>query len=519
MPEHKLQRASRTARLFVVVVCLIIVLLEAWSAWRAYEVVIDESARDTSNMALALVQQADQSFKEIDVVLQGVQEHLHYDGADAPGRQRTHDFMVSSVAALPQLAMLTVYDETGLAISSSQSNLEQRYIQDDYFLHHQRVRTDHAYIGKPMRSRVSGQWVATMSRRVNHDDGSFAGVVVADIDLSHFQRYYEQFSIGRNGAILFGLNEGTVIFRQPLLSYSIGLDISKSALMTEYLAKSEHGSFEMHSPRDDIVRVTSFQRCKLYPTFVAVALAKDDILEDWTRRLWIRGIVVLLLLIIISYGGNRLVSQVARRETAELEAITARTELERLYRTLEAQSQKDGLTDVFNRRYFDLALTAELSRLNRSGESLSLIMVDVDHFKRYNDTYGHAAGDICLKQVAAALGSVARRQGDIVARYGGEEFALILPNCNAASAVAISSRLVQAVRKLDIPHEGSPMGHVTISVGAASLASGKGTQVDARELIDIADAALYRAKEQGRDRAIQHDYPRLAVISDYPSLR
>ncbi len=226
MPEHKLQRASRTARLFVVVVCLIIVLLEAWSAWRAYEVVIDESARDTSNMALALVQQADQSFKEIDVVLQGVQEHLHYDGADAPGRQRTHDFMVSSVAALPQLAMLTVYDETGLAISSSQSNLEQRYIQDDYFLHHQRVRTDHAYIGKPMRSRVSGQWVATMSRRVNHDDGSFAGVVVADIDLSHFQRYYEQFSIGRNGAILFGLNEGTVIFRQPLLSYSIGLDIS-----------------------------------------------------------------------------------------------------------------------------------------------------------------------------------------------------------------------------------------------------------------------------------------------------
>ncbi|MGC8040529.1 diguanylate cyclase domain-containing protein, partial [Salmonella enterica] len=83
-------------------------------------------------------------------------------------------------------------------------------------------------------------------------------------------------------------------------------------------------------------------------------------------------------------------------------------------------------------------------------------------------------------------------QGDIVARYGGEEFALILPNCNAASASAISSRLVQAVCALNIPHEGSSVGHVTISVGAASLASGKGAQVDARELIDTADAALYR---------------------------
>jgi len=519
MPEQRIQRASKTAKLFVVVVCLIIVILEAWSAWRAYEVATDEAIRNASNMALALTQHADQSFKEIDVVLLGIQEHMEYDGPGVAGRRRTHEFMVASVAAVPQLAGLMVYDETGLAIGTSQATLEHRYIQDDYFLHHQRLRTDQAYIGKPMRSRTNGQWIVTMSRRVNHADGSFAGVVVADVDLSHFQRYYEQFAIGRDGAILFGLNEGTVIYRQPLLSYSIGLDISKSALVTNYLSKAEQGSFELRSPRDDIVRLTSFQHCSLYPLFVAVALAKDDVLEDWTRRVWIRGIAVTLLLIIIAYGGNRLVAQVAGRENAELEAITARTELERLYRTLEAQSQKDGLTDVFNRRYFDAALTAELARLNRSGESLSLIMVDVDHFKRYNDTYGHAAGDICLKQVAAALNSVARRQGDIVARYGGEEFALILPNCNAASASAISSRLVQAVRALNIPHEGSSVGHVTISVGAASLASGKGAQVDARELIDTADAALYRAKEQGRDRAIQHDYPRLSVISDYPGLR
>jgi hypothetical protein len=208
------------------------------------------------------------------VVLLGIQEHMEYDGPGVAGRQRTHDFMVASVAAVPQLASLTVFDEEGLAIGSSQSTLEHRYIQDDYFLHHQRVRTDQAYIGKPMRSRTTGQWIVTMSRRVNHADGSFAGVVVADVDLAHFQRYYEQFAIGRDGAILFGLTEGSVIYRQPLLSDSIGLDLSKSVLLTQYVSKADQGSFEMRSPRDDIVRLTSFQRCNLYPLFVAVALAR-----------------------------------------------------------------------------------------------------------------------------------------------------------------------------------------------------------------------------------------------------
>ncbi|MBV8624014.1 MAG: diguanylate cyclase [Herbaspirillum sp.] len=515
MPEFRKLNASQAAQWFVVVVCAVIVVLEAWTGWRTYDVALDEATRNTANTTLALTQHADQTFKEVDIILQGVQEHLQYNGSSASARARIHDFMVSSVAGLPQLADLYVYDENGQSVLSSQPTLDSRYIQDDYFLHHRRLRSNEVFIGQPMRSRISGQWVVTVSRRINFVDGGFAGVVVADIDLAYFQRYYEQFNIGHDGAILFGLNEGTVIYRLPLLNHSIGLDISKSELQQNYLLRSQQGSFEMRSPRDDIVRITSFQHCRLYPLFVSVALSKDEVLQDWRRRVWIRGVAVLLLLLAICFGGNRLVAQVARREMAETEAVAARTELERLYRTLEAQSQKDGLTDVFNRRYFDAALTAELARLNRSGESLSLVMVDVDLFKQFNDNYGHVAGDLCLKRVAGAIGSIARRQGDIVARYGGEEFALILPNCNAASAKAIAARLLQAVRSLNIAHERSPMGHVTISVGVASLASGKGVQIAPRELVDAADAAMYLAKEQGRDRAVQHEFPRLTVISNH----
>ena len=174
-------------------------------------------------------------------------------------------------------------------------------------------------------------------------------------------------------------------------------------------------------------------------------------------------------------------------------------ELKRQRDILQRISMIDGLTGIANRRRFDEALEREWRRCHRSDSPLSLILVDVDFFKNYNDHYGHLAGDECLKKVAAAMADQNRRAADIVARFGGEEFACLLPDTGADAAHAMAVRLGEAVAALAIPHARSDAaGHVTISLGVATLIPGEGDV--ASSLIDQADRGLDHAKQNGRNR-------------------
>ena len=160
----------------------------------------------------------------------------------------------------------------------------------------------------------------------------------------------------------------------------------------------------------------------------------------------------------------------------------------------------DGLTGVYNRRYFDQQLTTEMARSTRSASPLAVIMVDVDFFKRYNDHYGHQMGDDCLRGIAQTLKISLRRPADLVARYGGEEFACILPDTGFDDAMAIANDLERSVRAQNIPHANSDIAHiVTISLGLAGC-DGK-TAFEANTILAQADAQLYQAKHQGRGRA------------------
>lgn len=164
----------------------------------------------------------------------------------------------------------------------------------------------------------------------------------------------------------------------------------------------------------------------------------------------------------------------------------------------------DGLTGLANRRAFDQALDLEWRRARRNRSNLSLMLIDIDFFKRYNDHYGHQAGDDCLKTVAHALGNAAERPGEVVARYGGEEFAVVLPVSDAKTAAALAEKMRGRIAELALPHAGSLItDHVTISIGVATLPDGrddeKGFPSEAA-LISAADQALYAAKEAGRNR-------------------
>ena len=168
----------------------------------------------------------------------------------------------------------------------------------------------------------------------------------------------------------------------------------------------------------------------------------------------------------------------------------------------------DGLTGVFNRRYFDQQLGTEWARSARSGSPLSMVLLDVDFFKNFNDRYGHQAGDDCLRMIAATLKSALKRPADLVARYGGEEFACILPETSFDDAMVLAAELESQVRKLSIAHESSDVAKVvTISLGVASNGGAAPSQDGGLQLLKLADAQLYEAKHTGRGRVCGEPLP------------
>jgi diguanylate cyclase (GGDEF)-like protein len=198
--------------------------------------------------------------------------------------------------------------------------------------------------------------------------------------------------------------------------------------------------------------------------------------------------------------------------TREREAFTAReVRLLRIYcnqaavvlenaivrERVENLAATDGLTGLFNRRYFDSALAREIARCDRGSTGLALLLADIDHFKSFNDTYGHAMGDLVLKKVAGVLGG-ALRKADVLARFGGEEFVVILPNVSAKGAIESAERLRESVAAAGI-HPGGPRKRVTVSIGAALFPADAG---DSESLLKAADEALYEAKRLGRDRVV-----------------
>lgn len=199
--------------------------------------------------------------------------------------------------------------------------------------------------------------------------------------------------------------------------------------------------------------------------------------------------------------------ELEQRVSERTQALEARNaELMQLRLALETANQRlkrlvavDALTGIANRRHFDRALDREIRRARREGLPLSLIFLDLDEFKRFNDTYGHARGDEVLRQVAHTLDETFRRGGDLVARYGGEEFAVVLPGIDGRRAELYAERLRRRIWRLSIGHDASTIAdRITISGGVATLS--KGMIVSPDELLQAADKALYRAKCQGRNR-------------------
>jgi len=190
-----------------------------------------------------------------------------------------------------------------------------------------------------------------------------------------------------------------------------------------------------------------------------------------------------------------------QRDEAFLALQESERKLNEANRALEALSSLDGLTNIANRRKFDEKMHSEWHRASRNGSHLSLLMIDIDFFKNYNDTYGHQGGDYCLKQVAEVIKKAEKRGTDLAARYGGEEFALILPETELKWAQEIAENLLKEVQNRQIKHQSSTVADiVTVSIGVATVVPKAKTNYSI--LVEKADKALYRAKHNGRNQVV-----------------
>ncbi|MFA5181375.1 MAG: diguanylate cyclase [Syntrophales bacterium] len=251
-------------------------------------------------------------------------------------------------------------------------------------------------------------------------------------------------------------------------------------------------------------RIKKDDRFEDVPIIMITALADKGILQsafDAGAMDYITKPVDKLELIARVRSSLRLKDEMEKRREREKELLVMSRKLAAANQILQRLSLLDGLTGIPNRRRFDEVLANEWKRAMRSKRPLSLVMIDIDHFKAFNDHYGHQAGDDCLKKAALAMSGILKRPTDILARYGGEEFAAILPMTASDGADAIAAAMRTSVLDLAIPHDhSSAASRVTISIGIATLVPRRG--MTAAMLIYAADQALYEAKAGGRNRIV-----------------
>ncbi|MGJ7914776.1 diguanylate cyclase [Massilia sp. LXY-6] len=488
--------------------CALLAGIHGWSLWTARQDQLAETAASTANMARALAVQAETSFKVADAILAETVERVEQDGTAGAAGERLHARFVHIAAHSAEVHGLFVYDaDGGWLVTALPNPVRANNVDREYFRYHQAHPGRGTHVGKPVRSRSTGVMVIPVSRRIDRPDGSFGGVALVTLDLGFFGRFYDSFDIGRDGSIALALDDGTLLYRRPFREGLIGTDISKGPVF-QMMRSRGAGTAMLKSRIDGIERLFSYQRLEGYPLMVGSAQSKDEILGNWWGAAIKMSCVVAFAIAMLAWGGARMIRQIRIRERLEDELRQAGAALERHNQTLKALAESDGLTGLANRRLFDETLARELARARRSGVPFALILADVDFFKKYNDRYGHVAGDDCLCRVAAAIAAGTRRPGDLAARYGGEEFAVILPGTDLAGATTVADAIRAAVAGLALDHADSPTGKVSLSLGvAAGLAAAEADGA----WVEAADRLLYQAKADGRNRVAAGHATSLAI--------
>ncbi|HHQ6600924.1 TPA: sensor domain-containing diguanylate cyclase [Serratia fonticola] len=489
------------AGVFVIIVVFTLIMFNAWQIWNSHQRNLQIAANDSANLARSLAQHADDTFAQVDNNLVDLSERIETDGLGQPQRLRLQKVMQTQASNFPQLHGSFVYDAQGnwLLTSNGKPLSHTNNADRAYFKYHVTHNNNTVYIGEVIRSRSTGDLIIPVSRRLNHADGSFAGVVIATLYVDYFRQFYNTFALNNDASLSLVLADGSILYRRPYNEDAIGKNISHSLLFREVLPHSPFGNVTMVSQFDNVERVYGYSQVERYPLVITAGLSKKDVLADWRNDASLFALGGGVLLSILLALGLVLIRQINQSVQTEVELVRTRDQLTLMNHTLEELALLDGLTGLANRRQFDIALKNEMTRAARNDRSVALLMLDIDYFKQFNDIYGHVAGDQCLQQLGRMLQSMVNRPGDLMARYGGEELAIILPDTDLQGAIAFAERVLEGIRQLKIAHTGSPLGIITASIGASAKVPHPYNDTPL-SLVSVADNALYTAKKGGKNR-------------------
>jgi len=474
-------RRTSIAILFIVLcfssICAWIIFDARQAAWKNAGVV-------GSTVVAAVAADIARNVETLDLSIKGARENEALPGlSDMSPQQRQLVLFDRSVAARHLSAVAVIRENGRIAYDSRTTEPAMVDLSDrDYFQIHKHNDSVGLFIASPIISRISGTSVIPFSRRLSKADGTFGGVVLGTMKLDYLESAFKAIKLGPAATVTLARTDGIVLVRSPADSEFIERDRDPGRII-DLFAEMPVGQFETTSIVDGVHKLFNYSQVGEFPLVVAVGQSTDDIFAQWRPQ----AIAIGLLIAALAASTFALVAFLNRNLK-----LRARAEAE-----LAALATTDALTGLANRRSFNDALERQWRIAARTASPLALLMIDSDHFKLYNDTFGHQAGDRLLTQIGQAIAGCLKRPADLGARYGGDEFTVLLPGSHVDDAAAVAQQIRHAFVSACYA-EGVAARYSRLSIGVASLVPGAAGHM--RDLVAAADEALYRAKELGRNR-------------------
>lgn len=417
-------------------------------------------------------------------------------------KEHLEEHLRTFVKVLPYLRTFIVLDKEGQVKATNRTDiLGFNYSSRDYFIN---VKNNPSkgklYINAPYKTLL-GAWTINLAVMLSDEKGDFNGMVLAVFEPLELMKTLESvfYSSDMRTSIIHG--NGTLFLIAPQKDEVLGKKINAedSFLYKHKLGNKLNSIYRGISYIANDERLVAFYTVKPknididLPLYITVSRDLNALYMNIKNEIYM-VVSLVLILILSSIFGLYLLQR--KRYLARVKELDQEEEKKKI---LETYAYIDSVTEIANRRYFDQFLDKEWRYCQRNGKDLSIVLIDIDNFKLYNDKYGHQAGDECLKKVARVLDDNLNRSHDFIARYGGEEFICILPSTNIEDAKVICEKLRVEIENLEIPHENSKVSNIlTISIGVSSIVPTEEIQIE--DLIRKADNALYLSKKSGRNR-------------------